>query len=199
MDKATLYFFMTRARYGVVSSLAADGTPQSALVGVAIVPDLEIVFDTLRTTRKYDNLLARPACSVVLWWVGNRLSNSTALRSSQPVQNSIAIVRPTSLHGPTAATVLAGLESPIWWSSLNGSARRTTINRRRSSKRCDCQTRWDDSFAIQPRVFAARNGSADSFVKTRSTRSTGAGGASAIVTALRTSSPGSSSIAALVA
>ncbi len=72
MDKATLYSFMTRARYGVVSSLAADGTPQSALVGVAIAPDLEIVFDTLRTTRKYVNLLARPACSVVLWWGGEQ-------------------------------------------------------------------------------------------------------------------------------
>jgi Pyridoxamine 5'-phosphate oxidase len=67
MDKASLHAFMTRSRYGVVSSLAADGTPQSALVGVAITPDLAIVFDTLKTTRKYANLRARPACSIVLW------------------------------------------------------------------------------------------------------------------------------------
>jgi len=72
MDKAALHSFMTRALYGVVSSLAVDGTPQSALVGVAITPELEIVFDTLKTTRKYANLAARPACSVALWWGGEQ-------------------------------------------------------------------------------------------------------------------------------
>ncbi|HEY2470924.1 MAG TPA: pyridoxamine 5'-phosphate oxidase family protein [Terracidiphilus sp.] len=72
MDKPALHAFMLRSRYGVVSSLAADGTPQSALVGIAVTPDLEVVFDTLRTTRKYANLMARPACSVVLWWGGEQ-------------------------------------------------------------------------------------------------------------------------------
>lgn len=72
MDKAALYAFIIRARYGVVSSLAGDGTPQSALVGIAITPELEIVFDTLKTTRKYVNLVARPACSVALWWGGEQ-------------------------------------------------------------------------------------------------------------------------------
>jgi hypothetical protein len=72
MDKPALYSFMSRARYGVISSLAADRTPQSALVGVAITPELEIVFDTLKTTRKYVNLVVRPACSVVLWWGGEQ-------------------------------------------------------------------------------------------------------------------------------
>jgi hypothetical protein len=50
---------MKLSRYRVVSSLAADGTPQSALVGVAITSNLEVVFDTLRTTRKYANLMER--------------------------------------------------------------------------------------------------------------------------------------------
>lgn len=72
MDKPALHAFMRRARYGVVSSLAPDGAPQSALVGVAITSELEIVFDTLKTTRKYANLSARPECSVVLWWGGEQ-------------------------------------------------------------------------------------------------------------------------------
>ncbi|HEY2470945.1 MAG TPA: hypothetical protein VGI45_24335 [Terracidiphilus sp.] len=42
------------------------------LVGIAVTPDLEVVFDTLSTTRKYANLMARPACSVVLWWGGEQ-------------------------------------------------------------------------------------------------------------------------------
>lgn len=70
MDKPSLHSFMSRARYGVVCSLAADRTPQSALVGVAITPQLEIVFDTVKASRKYANLIARPSCSVVLWWGG---------------------------------------------------------------------------------------------------------------------------------
>jgi hypothetical protein len=72
LDKVALYFFMKRARYGVISSLAPDKTPQSALVGVAVTPDLEIVFDTLAKTRKYANLSAHPACSVALWWGGEQ-------------------------------------------------------------------------------------------------------------------------------
>jgi pyridoxine/pyridoxamine 5'-phosphate oxidase len=72
MDKKDFYSVMTRARYGVVSSLAPDGSSQSALVGIAITPDLEIVFDTIKTSRKYANLIARPSCSVVLWWAGEQ-------------------------------------------------------------------------------------------------------------------------------
>jgi len=68
MDRAALYEFLTRHRYGVVSSLSQSGTPQSALVGIAVTPQLEIVFDTLKTTRKYPNLIAHPNCSFVIGW-----------------------------------------------------------------------------------------------------------------------------------
>jgi general stress protein 26 len=67
-----LYSFMTRFRYGVVSSVAADGSPQSALVGIAVTPQLEIIFDTLNTSRKYRNLVARPSCSLVVGWSGEQ-------------------------------------------------------------------------------------------------------------------------------
>ena len=87
LNNAELYSFMKRARYGVVSSLAADGKPQSALVAVAITPKLEIVFDTLTTTRKYANLSARPACSVALWWGGEQTVqiDGYALEASGPL------------------------------------------------------------------------------------------------------------------
>ena len=72
MDKASIYAFMAGYRYGVVSSIAANGIPQSALVGIAVTPELEIVFDTLNTTRKYKNLSERPACSFVVGWGGEK-------------------------------------------------------------------------------------------------------------------------------
>ncbi len=68
MDKTAIYKFLARHRYGVVSSLSTTGTPQSALVGIAVTPELEIIFDTLKTTRKYPNLIARPSCSIVIGW-----------------------------------------------------------------------------------------------------------------------------------
>jgi hypothetical protein len=72
MDRANLHAFLARARYGVVSYLSAAGTPRSALVGVAVTPELEIVFDTVKTSRKYGDLRARAACSIVLWWGGEQ-------------------------------------------------------------------------------------------------------------------------------
>ena len=66
MDRPDLHAFLTRHRYGVVSSVSAAGVPQSALVGIAVTPALEIIFDTLASTRKYTNLIAHPACSFVI-------------------------------------------------------------------------------------------------------------------------------------
>jgi hypothetical protein len=65
-EHLALHAFMSRHRYAVVSSISDAGTPQSALVGFAVTDALEIVFDTLCATRKYRNLIARPACSVVM-------------------------------------------------------------------------------------------------------------------------------------
>src|SRR5665213_1312110 len=72
MDRAAIHSFMTRQRYGVVSNISAVGTPQSALMGIATTPELEVIFDTLKTSRKYTNLLARPSCSVVAGWDGEQ-------------------------------------------------------------------------------------------------------------------------------
>ena len=68
MTFSDLYTFIAAHPYGVLSTLAANGTPQSALIGIAVTPDLEIVFDTLTTTRKCANLLANPTCSLVIGW-----------------------------------------------------------------------------------------------------------------------------------
>jgi hypothetical protein len=72
MEREGIYSFMARFRYGVVSSMAGDGSPQSALVGIAMTPELEIVFDTLNSSRKYRNLIERPSCSLVVGWDGEQ-------------------------------------------------------------------------------------------------------------------------------
>ncbi len=72
MDREAIHLFMTTHRYGVVSSVSKSGGPQSALVGIATTPELEIIFDTLKSTRKYPNLIAHPACSFVVGWGGEQ-------------------------------------------------------------------------------------------------------------------------------
>jgi len=72
MDRAAIYSFMTQFRYGVISSTSSNGRPQSALVGIAVTQDLEIVFDTVKSSRKYPNLIERPTCSFVVGWGGEQ-------------------------------------------------------------------------------------------------------------------------------
>ena len=72
MERSGLYSFMIQQKYGVVSSISAAGMPQSALVGIATTPDLEIIFDTVKTSRKYPNLIGRPTCSFVVGWSGEQ-------------------------------------------------------------------------------------------------------------------------------
>ncbi len=72
MDHASFYNFMSKQRHGVLSSLGPSGFPQSALVGIAVTPALQVIFDTVNTSRKYANLIARPACSFVIGWDGEQ-------------------------------------------------------------------------------------------------------------------------------
>ncbi|HYL91895.1 MAG TPA: pyridoxamine 5'-phosphate oxidase family protein [Alphaproteobacteria bacterium] len=72
MTKRDLYLFIKQWKLGVLSSLGASGVPQSALVGIAVTENLEIVFDTVKSSRKYGNLTGRPACSFVFGWIGEQ-------------------------------------------------------------------------------------------------------------------------------
>src|SRR5206468_10052550 len=67
-----LYTFISQCKLGVLSSIDHRGTPQSALVGIAATENLEIVFDTVKTSRKYPNLIAKPDCSFVFGWTGEQ-------------------------------------------------------------------------------------------------------------------------------
>ncbi len=72
MTEADVYSFMTGCKLGVLGTVGASGLPQSALMGIAVTPQLEIIFDTVKSSRKYPNLVARPACSFVVGWEGGR-------------------------------------------------------------------------------------------------------------------------------
>lgn len=47
--------------------MAAQGAPQAAVVGYAVSDGLELIFDTLASTRKAQNLRRDPRIAVVVW------------------------------------------------------------------------------------------------------------------------------------
>jgi general stress protein 26 len=66
MTHEELYQFITAHKLAVISTATSDGKPQAALVGIAVTPELELIFDTLRTTRKSRNIAANPAVAFVI-------------------------------------------------------------------------------------------------------------------------------------
>jgi general stress protein 26 len=60
--------FLKTKKFGVVASVSPEGKPQSAVVGIAVTDDLEILFDTLTTTRKVRNLRRARSVSLVVGW-----------------------------------------------------------------------------------------------------------------------------------
>src|SRR5579863_8157196 len=67
MNIEEVFQFMDGARLGVLTTATNGGRPEAALMGFAVTPELEIVFDTVRSSRKYPNLKENPR---VAWVVG---------------------------------------------------------------------------------------------------------------------------------
>jgi Pyridoxamine 5'-phosphate oxidase len=66
MTKADIYQFISKQKLGVLGTLSPGGSPQSALVGIAVTPELEIIFDTVKSSRKFQNLMSNSGCSFVV-------------------------------------------------------------------------------------------------------------------------------------
>src|SRR5271169_1841256 len=56
MNLEELFKFLDGEGLGVLATVTEDGTPQAALMGVVVTPELELIFDTVKSSRKYPNL-----------------------------------------------------------------------------------------------------------------------------------------------
>lgn len=63
--------FLQSHPLAVLSSVAADGSPQSAVMGVVVTSRLEVFFDTWTSSRKCANM-RRDARVSLAWWEGLR-------------------------------------------------------------------------------------------------------------------------------
>jgi Pyridoxamine 5'-phosphate oxidase len=67
MNLQEVFRFMDSERLGVLTTATNSGQPQAALMGFVVTPALEIIFDTVRSSRKYPSLKENPR---VAWVVG---------------------------------------------------------------------------------------------------------------------------------
>jgi hypothetical protein len=98
MDKSIIHSFLRQHRYAVISSLAANNTPESALIGIAVSANLEIIFDTLKSSRKY------PISSPI------RIALSSSAGKTNQLSNSRA--GPTNRTAPTWRTTKKSISKP---------------------------------------------------------------------------------------
>lgn len=68
MDKEFLFEFIKQNKFAVLSSISRNLMPQSACVGIAVTPDLKLIFDTTTDSRKYANMIYSPYVSFVIGW-----------------------------------------------------------------------------------------------------------------------------------
>ena len=100
MSPQTLLDFMRLHRLAVEASVSVAGVPQGAIVGFAVSDRFEIVFDTLQTTRKAQNLRQNPHIALVARKAGSRTTSapfSTRVRPMSPQgRNSTGSSRSTT-------------------------------------------------------------------------------------------------------
>jgi len=67
MNVDEVYQFLKSERLAVLATADESGQPEAALMGFAVTPELEIIFDTVKSSRKYPNLKKN---SRVAWVIG---------------------------------------------------------------------------------------------------------------------------------
>ena len=66
MDSSALVAFIRAHRWAIEATSSLAGVPQAAIIGVAVTEQLELVFDTLASSRKAANLQANPRVALVI-------------------------------------------------------------------------------------------------------------------------------------
>ena len=66
MNVSEVYEFVSRESLGVLATVSDQGQPEAALMGIAVTPELEIIFDTVKSSRKYPNLKRNPQVAFVI-------------------------------------------------------------------------------------------------------------------------------------
>jgi pyridoxine/pyridoxamine 5'-phosphate oxidase len=95
MNALELLQFTRSYRLAVQTSVTGEGAAQAALVGFAISDQFEIVFDTLASTRKAQNLRANPKIALVIggWVAGDERTVQYEGEADEPTGEELERIR----------------------------------------------------------------------------------------------------------
>jgi general stress protein 26 len=68
MSPSEIFDFVRTQRLAVIATVSNDGLPEAALMGIAMTADNRVVFDTVKQSRKYQNLRKRKTVAMVVGW-----------------------------------------------------------------------------------------------------------------------------------
>jgi len=68
VTRELIYQYINEQKLGVVSTVNSNSKPESAVVGIAVSVDLEIIFDTVKASRKYQNIFHNARVALVIGW-----------------------------------------------------------------------------------------------------------------------------------
>lgn len=68
MELADALTFIKSHKLAVVATIGKANVPQAAVVEFGELPDMTIIIDTLKSSRKYRNLQANPNVAIVIGW-----------------------------------------------------------------------------------------------------------------------------------
>lgn len=111
MEQTELLTYLESQRLGVLGTLSPEGEPQGALVGYAVTPGFEILFDTVQSSRKYHNMLANPRVSFT---IGNTAGGDERTVQYEGIAEELAGEALTRLRPFYYTTWPDGIERQHW-------------------------------------------------------------------------------------
>jgi hypothetical protein len=78
--KELVYNFIKKYALGIVATTGKDNKPEAALVGIAVSGNLEIIFDTVKSSRKYHNICKTPRLH---WLSGGIMKPPCSMKEKQ--------------------------------------------------------------------------------------------------------------------
>lgn len=66
LSRAEAYDFLRRQNLGVISTVSEQGIPEAALVNYGVTESLELILETLQSSRKYKNLYRNPHAALAM-------------------------------------------------------------------------------------------------------------------------------------
>ncbi|MGA2707974.1 MAG: pyridoxamine 5'-phosphate oxidase family protein, partial [Steroidobacteraceae bacterium] len=72
LTPAELLSYMRAQPWAIEATVTPQGTPQAAVIGVAVTDRWELLFDTVTQSRKHQNLVKNPRVAFVIGWEHER-------------------------------------------------------------------------------------------------------------------------------